>query len=101
MASPVLSLDADQQTSAVEKGSPQNDRWRSGEIATRRGAAFTLLVVVDGEGETAPGEAANLAVEIAFAEARLRQDDPPPKLLAHLLGQMNEVVFHRGTGDMV
>lgn len=101
MASPVLSLDADQQTSAVDKGRPQDDRWRSEEISTHRGQSFMLLVVVDGEGETAPGEAASLAVEIAFAEARLRRDDPLPGLLAHLLRQMNEVVFHRGKGDMV
>ena len=101
MASPVLSLDADQQTSAVDKGRPQDDRWRSEEISTHRGQSFTLLVVVDGEGETAPGEAASLAVEIAFAEARLRRDDPLPGLLAHLLRQMNEVVFHRAKGDMV
>jgi len=101
MATPALSLEADQQTSAVEKDSPQNDRWRSEEITTRLGGTFMLLVVADGEGETAPGEAADLAVEVAFAEARLRRDDPLPKLLAHLLDQMNEIIFRRGGGNIV
>jgi serine/threonine protein phosphatase PrpC len=101
MAGPLLSIDADQQTSAVEKTTPQNDRWRAEQIEPRRGGPFTLLVVADGEGQTAPGAAADLAVEIAVAEAKLRRDDPLPRLLKHLLTQMNEVIFRHGPGRLV
>src|SRR5512139_365850 len=100
MARPVLSFDADQQTSAVDKKTIQNDRWRTEEIASGHGQKFTLLAVVDGEGETKPGEAANLAVDIAFAEARLRRYDSLHRLLRHLLAQMNEVLYRNGSGDI-
>ena len=99
MADPLLTLDADQQVSAVQKNTPQNDRWRAGQIAPHRGHPFTLLIVADGEGSGSAGDSANLAVEIAFAEAELRRDDPLPKLLKHLVRQMNEVIAQRGTGD--
>ena len=99
MADPLLTLDADQQVSAVQKNTPQNDRWRAGQIAPHRGHPFTLVIVADGEGSEKAGDSANQAVEIAFAEAEFRRDDPLPKLLKHLVHQMNEVIAQRGTGD--
>jgi serine/threonine protein phosphatase PrpC len=101
MADPLLSFDADQQNSAVLKNRPQNDRWRAEQISPHRAPPFTLVVIADGEGENAAGDVANLAVEIAFAEATLRRDDPLPRLLKHLLSQMNEVISQRGAGDLV
>lgn len=100
MAHP-LSIDADQQNSAVLKNTPQNDRWRAEEITPRRGLPFTLIVVADGEGDQAAGEVANQAVAIAFAEATLRRDDPLPRLLKQLVVQMNEVIARRGSANLV
>ncbi len=101
MPNPLLSIDADQQNSAVLKSTPQNDRWRAEQIAPRRGLPFTLIVVADGEGPSAAGQVADRAVGIAFAEATLRRDDPLPRLLRHLVSQMNEVVSQQSTGAQV
>ena len=42
MTGPPISLDADQQTSAVRKDLPQQDRWQAEEITPRRGPAFRV-----------------------------------------------------------
>ena len=96
-----LWIDADQQNSAVTKNAPQNDRWRAEEITPHRTPPFTLIIVADGEGGQGAGEVANQAVGIAFAEAMLRRDDPLPRLLRHLVSQMNEVISQRGTDALV
>ena len=101
MPNPRLWIDADQQNSAVAKNAPQNDRWRAEEITPHRTPPFTLIVVADGEGGQGAGEVANQAVGIAFAEAMLRRDDPLPRLLRHLVSQMNEVISQRGTDTLV
>lgn len=101
MSVPLISFDADQQTSATQKDNPQNDRWHAEEISPRRGPAFTLVVIADGEGSPTAGEIADLAVKIAFAEARLRRDEPLPKLFRHLMHQMNQVVTRQMPGNLV
>ena len=101
MPPPLLGFDADQQTSAVDKETPQNDRWRTEQITPHRAPPFTLLAVADGEGPGRPGEMAGLALDVAFAEARSRRDEPLPDLLKHVLQQMNSVICHRGSGDTV
>jgi serine/threonine protein phosphatase PrpC len=101
MADSLLSFDADQQISAIQRNIPQNDCWHIEEISPRQAAAFTLVVVADGDGSEAAGQFASLAVKIAFAEAQLWRDEPLPKLFRHLINQMNEVVYRQGAGDMV